>query len=143
MELIGNNRVVIAFGSNLGDKAQNIQQALAQINETCGKVVQVSSFHRSEPMGFDSNNEFLNGCLLLLTDLPPKNLLRHLKEIEVSMGRVKTSENYEDRLIDLDIILYENLCVNTPELQIPHPKYQERAFVLEPLMELDLGFSPF
>ena len=143
MELTGNNRVVIAFGSNLGDKARNIQQALAQINETCGKVVQVSSFHRSEPMGFDSSNEFLNGCLLLLTDLPPKNLLRQLKEIEVAMGRVKTSENYEDRLIDLDIILYENLCVNTPELQIPHPKYQERAFVLEPLMELDLGFSPF
>jgi 2-amino-4-hydroxy-6-hydroxymethyldihydropteridine diphosphokinase len=143
MELTGNNRVVIAFGSNLGDKAANINNAIAQINKTCGKVAQVSSFHRSEPMGFDSYNEFLNGCLLLLTDLPPKKLLFHLKEIEVTMGRIKTSENYEDRLIDLDIILYENLCIHTPDLQIPHPKYQERAFVLEPLMELDLGFSPF
>ena len=143
MELTGNNRVVIAFGSNLGNKAANITNAINQINKTCGKVVQISSFHRSEPMGFDSSNEFLNGCLLLLTDLPPQNLLIQLKEIEVSMGRIKTSEKYEDRLIDLDIILYENLCINTPNLQIPHPKYRERAFVLEPLMELDLGFSSF
>ena len=59
------------------------------------------------------------------------------------MGRIKTSDKYEDRLIDLDIILYENLCIHTPNLQIPHPKYRERAFVLEPLMELDLGFSSF
>ena len=102
----------------------------------------MSSFHRSDPVGFDSSNEFLNGCLLLLTDLPPTNLLHHLKEIEVSMGRVKTSENYEDRLIDLDIILYENLCINAPGLQIPHPKYHERAFVIEPLKELELDFSP-
>ena len=143
MELMGNNRVVIAFGSNLGDKAANINNAIAQINKTCGKVAQGSSFHKSEPMGFESTHEFLNGCLLLLTDLPPKQLLLHLKEIELSMGRIKTSDNYEDRLIDLDIILYENLCVHTPDLQIPHPKYQERAFVLEPLMELDLGFTPF
>lgn len=143
MELTGNNRVVIAFGSNLGDKVAHINSAISKINNTCGKVAQVSSFHRSEPMGFDSDNEFLNGCLLLLTDLPPKKLLHSLKEIEVSMGRIKTSGNYEDRLIDLDIILYENLCIHTPDLQIPHPKYQERSFVLEPLMELNLGFSPF
>ena len=143
MELTGNNRVVIAFGSNLGNKAANITNAINQINKTCGKVVQISSFHRSEPMGFDSYNEFLNGCLLLLTDLPPQNLLIQLKEIEVSMGRIKTSDKYEDRLIDLDIILYENLCIHTPNLQITHPKYRERAFVLEPLMELDLGFSSF
>ena len=143
MELTGNNRVVIAFGSNLGNKAANITNAINQINKTCGKVVQISSFHRSEPMGFDSSNEFLNGCLLLLTDLPPQNLLIQLKEIEVSMGRIKTSDKYEDRLIYLDIILYENLCIHTPNLQIPHPKYRERAFVLEPLMELDLGFSSF
>ena len=109
MELTGNNRVVIAFGSNLGNKAANITNAINQINKTCGKVVQISSFHRSEPMGFDSSNEFLNGCLLLLTDLSPQNLLIQLKEIEVSMGRIKTSDHYEDRLIDLDIILYENI----------------------------------
>jgi 2-amino-4-hydroxy-6-hydroxymethyldihydropteridine diphosphokinase len=143
MELNGNNRVVIAYGSNLGNKSANIQYAISQINQTCGRVAQVSSYFRSEPMGFESSNEFLNGCLLLLTDLTPKDLLINLKQIEAAMGRVKTSQNYEDRLIDLDIILYENLCVNTPELQIPHPKYQERAFVLEPLKELDLGFSPF
>lgn len=141
MEPIGKNRVVIAFGSNLGAKEQNILQAIKLLNQTCGHVAQVSSLVKSEPMGFASAHEFINGCLLLLTDLPPRELLRKIKEIESLMGRIKTKETYEDRLIDLDIILYENLCVNSPDLQIPHPKYLERPFVTEPLRELDLGFS--
>ena len=141
MEPIGKNRVVIAFGSNLGAKEQNIEQAIKLLHQTCGHVVQVSSLVKSQPMGFASAHEFINGCLLLLTDLPPRELLRKIKEIESLMGRIKTKETYEDRLIDLDIILYENLCVNSPDLQIPHPKYLERPFVTEPLKELDLGFS--
>jgi 2-amino-4-hydroxy-6-hydroxymethyldihydropteridine diphosphokinase len=141
MELGGNNRVVIAFGSNLGAREENIQNAILMLNQTCGRVVQVSSLIKSEPVGYVSCHEFINGCLLLLTDLPPIDLLRKIKEIESVMGRIKTKETYEDRMIDLDIILYENLCLHTPELQIPHPKYLERPFVLEPLQELDLGFS--
>lgn len=143
MGLTGKNRVVIAFGSNLGDKESNIQKAISALGKTCGTVAQVSTYFKSKPEGFASENEFINGCLLLLTDLTPLDLLQNLKEIERSMGRIKTTSHYEDRSIDLDIIFYEHICLNTPELQIPHPKFQERVFVLEPLKELNLGLSMF
>lgn len=143
MELTGQNRVVIAFGSNIGDKEENIRKAIIELEKTCGKVAQVSSLYKTEPMGFESKNQFINGCLLLLTNFAPHILLQKLKEIEVSLGRIKTSLIYEDRTIDLDIILYESLFINTPDLQIPHPKLHDRPFVVEPLKELNLGFNPF
>lgn len=140
MALSGSNRVVVAFGSNLGDKQAHIANAIAYLEQRCGKVAKVSPYFESEPIGFDSPNSFINGCLLLLTDLLPFQLLEALQEIEAELGRVKTSEAYQDRTIDLDIIFYENLCINSPKLQIPHPKYHERAFVLEPLKTLELDF---
>jgi len=143
MELTGNNRVVIAFGSNLGDKEANIQNAIDQLSITCGKVVQVSPYYRSAPEGFESEHEFVNGCLLLLTDLAPKQLLTELQAIEQQLGRVKKTAQYEDRCIDLDIIFYESLCLQSPDLQIPHPRYQDRAFVMIPLKSLQLDFHPF
>lgn len=144
MELNQSNRVVLAFGSNLGDKEQNIRRAIDLIALNCGRVVQVSSFYQNEAVGFESSHSFVNGCLLLLTNLTPKQLLLNLKEIEAQLGRVKVKiDQYEDRSIDLDIILYENLCIHTPELQIPHPRFQERSFVLEPMRELSLDFFPF
>ena len=142
MEISGNNRVVIAFGSNLGDREANIQQAIVALSQTCGKVVQVSPYYRSAPEGFISDNEFVNGCLLLLTDLNPYALLEALQAIEKTLGRVKHAAHYEDRCIDLDIIFYESLCIQSPELQIPHPHYQDREFVLIPLQSLDLDFNP-
>ena len=142
MEISGNNRVVIAFGSNLGDKEANIQNAIDALSKTCGKVVQVSPFYRSAPKGFISDNEFVNGCLLLLTDLNPYVLLKEIKAIETALGRVKQTTHYEDRCIDLDIIFYESLCIQTPDLQIPHPHYQDRDFVLIPLQALNLDFHP-
>ena len=142
MEISGNNRVVIAFGSNLGDKVANIESAVEALSKTCGKVVQVSPYYHSAPVGCESEHEFLNGCLLLLTDLPPRELLQQLQQIEQALGRVKKSASYEDRSIDLDIIFYENLCLNTPDLQIPHPHYQQREFVMTPLKALNLDFLP-
>lgn len=141
METIGPNRVVIAFGSNLGEREQNISKAIELLNKNCGSVVQVSSYYENPAAGFESTQLFLNGCLLLLTALMPKELLITLKDIEQQLGRVKTKEGYEDRLIDLDIIFYENQVINDPILQIPHPKYHERDFVLKPLAELQLDFS--
>ena len=144
MELSGRNRVVIAFGSNLGQKEENIKRAIDLIGLHCGKVAQVSNLYKSSPVGFDSPNEFLNGCLLLLTDLSPYALLSELKTIEETIGRQKKQTNgYEDRCIDLDIILYENVCIITPTLQIPHPRFQDRQFVTEPMKELSLDFFPF
>ncbi len=142
MEISGNNRVVIAFGSNLGDREAHIQHAIDAISQTCGKVVQVSPYYRSAPQGFISENEFVNGCLLLLTDLNPYALLKALQEIEKTLGRVKHVSHYEDRCIDLDIIFYESLCIQSPDLQIPHPHYQDREFVMIPLQALDLDFNP-
>ncbi|MEN9742985.1 MAG: 2-amino-4-hydroxy-6-hydroxymethyldihydropteridine diphosphokinase [Bacteroidota bacterium] len=141
METIGPNRVVIAFGSNLGEREQNIAKAIALLGKNCGAVAQVSSYYENPAVGFESEQLFLNGCLLLLTNLMPKELLFALKAIEQQIGRVKTREGYEDRLIDLDIIFYENQVINDTTLQIPHPKYHERDFVLKPLAELQLGFS--
>ncbi|MDP4596187.1 MAG: 2-amino-4-hydroxy-6-hydroxymethyldihydropteridine diphosphokinase [Crocinitomicaceae bacterium] len=142
MEISGNNRVVIAFGSNLGDREANIQKAIDALSKSCGKVVQVSPYYRSAPEGFVSDNEFVNGCLLLLTDLNPYALLKEIKAIETALGRVKQGTHYEDRCIDLDIIFYESLCIQTPDLQIPHPHYQDRDFVLIPLQALNLDFHP-
>jgi 2-amino-4-hydroxy-6-hydroxymethyldihydropteridine diphosphokinase len=142
MELSGKNRVVLAFGSNLGDKEANIQKAIDAISKSCGKVAQVSPYYYSAPEGFVSENEFVNGCLLLLTDLNPYLLLNELKSIEKKLGRSKNAAQYEDRCIDLDIIFYESLCIQSPDLQIPHPRYQEREFVLVPLQSLKLDFNP-
>lgn len=142
MEVSGNNRVVLAFGSNLGDKEANIQKAIAALSKSCGKVAQVSPYYYSAPEGFVSENEFVNGCLLLLTDLNPYLLLKELKAIEKNLGRIKHATHYEDRCIDLDIIFYESLCIQSPDLQIPHPRYHEREFVLIPLQSLKLDFNP-
>jgi 2-amino-4-hydroxy-6-hydroxymethyldihydropteridine diphosphokinase len=141
MAPIGPNRVVIAFGSNIGDRHAKIQNALDLITERCGQIIQLSSFVETKPIGFQSDHLFLNGCLLLKTSLDPFELLKKLKAIEKELGRIKTKDSYEDRCIDLDIIFYESLVVNDVRLQIPHPRYQEREFVLKPLMELDLSFT--
>ncbi|MEN9700287.1 MAG: 2-amino-4-hydroxy-6-hydroxymethyldihydropteridine diphosphokinase [Bacteroidota bacterium] len=139
MEKIAHNRVVIAFGSNLGDREAHIQQAISLLNARCGSVVQVSSFHSSEAQGFESKNPFLNGCLLLKTNLMPHALLDAVQQIEREIGRVKTKATYEDRPIDLDLIFYENLVVQDARLCLPHPRYLERDFVLIPLAELNLN----
>jgi 2-amino-4-hydroxy-6-hydroxymethyldihydropteridine diphosphokinase len=141
MASVGPNRVVIAFGSNLGDREAHIQKAIQLLNDKCGQVHQVSSLHQTAPEGFESANQFLNGCLLLSTQLTPHQVLEALQAIELELGRYKTKDTYEDRCIDLDIIFYESLVLHDERLQIPHPRYQERDFVLKPLMELDLSFS--
>ncbi|MFM6945695.1 MAG: 2-amino-4-hydroxy-6-hydroxymethyldihydropteridine diphosphokinase [Flavobacteriales bacterium] len=141
MAPIGPNRVVLAFGSNIGDRHAQIQEALDLLNQRCGQILQVSSFHETNPEGFESDHLFINGCLLLKTSLDPFELLENLKQIEKELGRKKTKEGYEDRCIDLDIIFYESLVLNDERLQIPHPKYQQREFVLKPLLELDLSFT--
>lgn len=141
MAPIGPNRVVLAFGSNIGNRHAQIKEALDLLNQRCGQILQVSSFHETNPEGFESEHLFINGCLLLKTSLDPFALLENLKQIEKELGRKKTKEGYEDRCIDLDIIFYESLVLRDERLQIPHPKYQQREFVLKPLMELDLSFT--
>lgn len=129
--------VYLALGSNLGNQLKNLNDAVIAISIEIGNVLGLSTFIRSSPQGFVSENQFLNGVLLLETELSPLHLLEKLKEIEKRMGRTaKTTNVYEDRIIDIDILLYDQQIINLPELKIPHPKMTERDFVLIPLTEI-------
>lgn len=134
-------QVFIGFGANLGDKLANIKLAIRSISQDLGQVVVCSSFYESEPWGFDSTELFINGVLELQTSLEPIKLLLGLKKIERTIGREeKTTLEYTDRLIDLDILYYENLSIQNTDLEIPHPRIYDRRFVLEPLVEIAPNF---
>lgn len=133
--------VYIGLGSNLGDKKHHLQQAIELIAEKAGKIISCSSFYESKPWGFSSPNDFLNAVILTETTLSPTELLYKTQQIEREMGRTeKTGNSYADRMIDIDILFYDNQLINTPELKIPHPLIQERDFVLIPLAEIAPDF---
>ena len=134
-----NHTVYIAIGSNIGDKQQNIIIAIEEINTLIGEVTEVSSFFENKPQGFESDNIFVNACLICKTHLNPLATLKELKNIEKKMGRKKTEGIYKDRIIDLDIIFFDQLIYKSEKLTIPHKEYKNRSFVLVPLKEL----SPF
>jgi len=136
MELI--HTVFLALGSNLGDREIQINMAVSQLNSINFKVDKVSDFFYSAAWGYQSANEFCNLCLKGSTSLDPINLLEHLKTIEINLGRKYESSrmDYKDRLIDIDIIFFGNLVLNTPELSIPHPYWNQRNFVYRPLLQL-------
>ena len=94
-----------------------------------------SSIYQSKSWGFDSN-DFYNLCLLIDTDIMPKSLLINLKRIEKSMGREDVDGSYSDRLIDIDILFYDNITTDSEDLKIPHPKIEIRKFVLVPMLEI-------
>ncbi len=127
----------IALGSNLGNKCRNLVLAAARLAERAGSVAAISSFYETEPWGFESENSFLNAVLLLETSLSPTDLLHVSQEIERELGRTKkTAEIYQDRIIDIDLLLYGNKILNTPELIVPHPLMHRRDFVMRPLAEI-------
>jgi len=141
------HRAYLGLGSNLGDKEENIRQAIALIGERVGEVVRQSSLIETEPWGFESQNKFLNGVILVETTLTPRQLLKATQRIERNLGRKKkstdsfspsllSSSRYSDRPIDIDILLYDDLTVDEPDLKIPHPLMQERDFVMIPLKEI-------
>lgn len=134
--------VALALGSNLGNREKQLDDSIVRIKEECGEILSVSSFHETQAEGFESEDLFLNAALLIQTDLLPLELMEKLKQIELELGRTaKTSTNYESRLIDIDIILYGHHIVQTQILQIPHPRFRERLFVLEPLEEIAAGLE--
>ena len=132
------HRVFLGLGSNLGDRQANIERAIELISERVGEVIRRSSLIETEPWGFDSENKFLNGVILCETTLTPRQVLRKTQKIERDMGRKKktSSLQYSDRPIDIDILLYDNLTVDEPDLKIPHPRMQDREFVMIPLKEI-------
>lgn len=128
----------LALGSNLGDKLQYIQQAIKLINNNIGEVVSVSSMYTTEPMGFESDNLFINAACYVKTSLTPFEALTLTQDIEKQMGRVSKSYNktHHDRTIDIDILMYDNIILKTTGLILPHPHMHERNFVLSPLAEI-------
>jgi len=121
----------------LGNKEENLKKALDLLSQKIGDIIAVSSFYTSEPQGFISENSFLNAAVSMHTKLSPFALLDETQKIERQLGRKqKTRKAYTDRIIDIDILFYDDLTLNTPELTIPHPHIAEREFVLVPLSEI-------
>jgi 2-amino-4-hydroxy-6-hydroxymethyldihydropteridine diphosphokinase len=134
-----NHRAYIGVGTNLGDRAANVERAFEAIAEL-GVVVARSSLYRTLPWGNTAQPWFLNAVVLLETQLAPRALLRRLQAVEADFGRVRR-ERWEPRVIDIDLLLYDDLELATPDLRVPHPHLRERAFVLVPLAELDGRFA--
>jgi 2-amino-4-hydroxy-6-hydroxymethyldihydropteridine diphosphokinase len=132
------HQVYLGLGTNLGDKEANLKAAIEEIRKRVGEVTSLSAFHASEPWGFKSENLFLNAVCCVSTNLSPIDVLHTTQEIERELGRLKKSINriYSDRVIDIDILLYDDLHIDTPELTIPHPLMWQRDFVMIPLREI-------
>ena len=128
----------LSLGTNLGDRQKNLSLALELIGHEVGTVVSASDVIETEPWGFDSSNSFLNMAIKVDTPLKPLEVLHVTQEIERKLGRTQKSVNkeYHDRLSDIDILLYDDLVMNTPELTIPHPLMYQREFVMKPLAQI-------
>ena len=154
----------------MGNRRQNIEKAVALLGERVGEVLRQSSLIETEPWGFKSENRFLNGVILCATELSPREVLVETQQIERELGRKKSplqlpqkgerefltsysplsgwrgaggeAPNYHDRPIDIDILLYDDLHIDEPDLKIPHPLMHERDFVMIPLREIQSPDSP-
>jgi 2-amino-4-hydroxy-6-hydroxymethyldihydropteridine diphosphokinase len=130
-------KVILSLGTNLGNKLENLLLAISEIVEKIGSVKTLSGIYETEAWGFESENNFLNQVILVETDLNPFQLINSCLTIEKKMGREReNSENYESRIIDIDILFYGEEIINTESLQIPHPMLHKRRFVLVPLNEI-------
>ena len=128
--------VYLGIGTNLGQRRDNVLKALQLIKDKGIVVLAESSLHETAPWGVKNQPPFLNGALKIETELSPKDLLKELKGIERKMGRLFTSQRWGPRVIDLDILMYDDLVLNEPDLIIPHRLMHEREFVLLPLKEI-------
>ena len=131
-------RVFLGIGTNLGDRERNLQDALAVLSQKM-VILKESSIYQTAPWGYLDQPAFLNQVIEVQTDLSSLSLLAFLKQIEKQLGR-KVNFRYGPRLIDLDILFYGNRIIQTPRLQIPHPRIAQRAFVLVPLAEIAPDF---
>lgn len=126
--------VYFGIGTNLGDRFANLQEAVEKLQERM-TVTAVSPVYATEPWGDTDQPPFLNACVAAVTDRDPRDLLALVKEIERDMGRTPT-RHWGPRLIDIDILFYNQLILHEPDLTLPHPSVPERAFVLAPLADI-------
>ena len=147
------HQVYLGLGSNLGNKEENLRKAISMINEQIGTVVCQSAFFYSEPWGYESDNQFVNAVILVETPLSPYDVLTANQRIEHLLGKTQVHATerpsdlspqpsalrlpiYHDRPIDIDILLYDDLHIDEPQLKVPHPLMHERDFVMIPLNEI-------
>ena len=130
--------VYLGLGSNLGNKEQHITTAVKHLEQRVGKVRRLSSLLKTEPWGFTSPHSFVNAAVSIDTILSPHEVLEATQQIERDMGRKQKSMNgeYHDRVIDIDILLYDDMEINEKDLIIPHPLMHQRDFVMIPLREI-------
>lgn len=132
------NEVYLCLGGNLGNREENILDAIALILSTIGEIQEKSSIYETEAWGVQNQQAYLNQVIKINTLLPPNELLKKLLSIEKQLGRKRTeSSNYESRTIDIDILFYNNLIIKNKELEIPHPRLHLRNFVLIPLNQIN------
>ncbi|MDH6306624.1 2-amino-4-hydroxy-6-hydroxymethyldihydropteridine diphosphokinase [Parabacteroides sp. PF5-5] len=130
-------KVYLSLGTNLGDKKRNLITVSGLLAERVGTILALSTMYETKPWGFESENTFLNAAIILETSYPPFELLEITQKIELEMGRKeKSNGSYKDRIIDIDILMYEDLIVTTEKLTIPHPFMHKRSFVIGPLAEI-------
>lgn len=132
------HKVYFSIGTNIGNRKRQMAQAIEALGRRVGEVTSQSAVIETEPWGYSSPNKFLNACVCCLTALSPRQVLAVTKQIERDMGRVTktTGGNYQDRIIDIDILLYDDLHIDEPDLKIPHPLMHQRDFVMKPLREI-------
>jgi 2-amino-4-hydroxy-6-hydroxymethyldihydropteridine diphosphokinase len=129
--------VFLGIGTNLGERERNLEQAVAGTENFLGKILQSSSIYETEPWGFQSEEKFLNIVVKIETNLSPVALLEKILFLESMLGRVRGTERYISRLIDIDILFYDDIIIDEENLKIPHPLLHERKFVLIPLCEIE------
>lgn len=135
------SRLFLLLGSNLGNKKQIFVAATSRLEEELGGIVLRSSIYATEPWGFHSDDFFWNQALVIETKKKPLEILESIHKIEKELGRIREKDRYISRLIDIDLLFYDNLTLQTSNLEIPHPRIAERKFVLEPLAEITPEFE--
>jgi 2-amino-4-hydroxy-6-hydroxymethyldihydropteridine diphosphokinase len=134
------HQTFLSTGSNLGDRLENLRQASQHISNEIGIIIKTSHIYITQAWGVLDQPDFLNQALEVQTELSPESLLEKIHAIEKKMGRIRTT-HWSKRLIDIDILFYEQLIMNTEDLTLPHPFLHERNFVLAPLVEIASGFQ--
>ena len=130
------NTSYLLLGGNLGDRALNLKQAITLIEENIGATLNKSSIFITAAWGNQNQPDFYNQAIMLKTLNSPRELLKNILKIEEELGRTRTNDKWQERIIDIDILFYNKEIIDLPELKIPHPYIQERKFVLTPLNEI-------
>jgi 2-amino-4-hydroxy-6-hydroxymethyldihydropteridine diphosphokinase len=129
------NKVFLLIGGNIGDRLQNLHQAIDGLSAVCGPIIQQSAVYETAAWGITDQAAFLNQALLLTTSLPPQELITTILSVEEEMGR-RRMEKFGPRVIDIDILFFNDDIINEPNLIVPHPQLQNRRFALAPMHEI-------